>query len=154
MPRLNFCGRKIFQILVVSNNINRISGTFCYVSVTMSTWSPSPNIIIIITPILRCYSCLSSSSSPSDYSDISLSQSPSYSRGYTTPSSYYSEFILLWAHHHWHILCQWYSVIVGRYHLGLFTQHLDLRLVFQGMGMHGMIFYFYHMFIPCLRIYL
>ena len=42
----------------------------CYISVTMSTWSPSLNIIIIITPILRCYSCLWSSSSPSDYSTI------------------------------------------------------------------------------------
>ena len=44
----------------------------CYVSVTMSTQSPSPNIIIIITPIPRRYSCLSSLSSPSDYSDISV----------------------------------------------------------------------------------
>ena len=58
----------------------------CYVSVTMSTWSPSPNMIII-TPIPRCYSCLSSLSSPSDYSNISPSQSPSYSKVTTTPSS-------------------------------------------------------------------
>ena len=116
----------------------------CYVSVTMSTWSPSPNIIIIIiTPIPRRYSCLSSSS-PSDYLDISPCQSPSYSQGYTTPSSYHSEFILLRAHYYWHILCQQYLVIVGGYHLGLFTQNLDLQLVFQGMGMHRMIFYFYH----------
>ena len=58
----------------------------CYVSVTMSTQSPSPNIIIIITPIPRRYSCLSSSSSPSNYSDISPSQSPSYFKVTTTPS--------------------------------------------------------------------
>ena len=56
----------------------------------MSTWSLSPNIIIIITPILRRYSCLSSLSSPSDYSDISLSQSSSYSEVTTTPSPYHT----------------------------------------------------------------
>ena len=61
--------------------------TRCYVSVTMSTQSPSPNFIII-TPIPRRYSCFSSSSSPSDYSDISPSQSPSYFEVTTTPSPY------------------------------------------------------------------
>ena len=52
----------------------------------MSTQSPSLNIIIIITPILRRYSCLLSSSSPSDDSDISPSQSPSYFKVMTTLS--------------------------------------------------------------------
>ena len=78
---------------------------------------------------------------------------PELLRGYD-----YSEFIIKTPSSlsllHWHILCQCYSVIIGGYHLGLFTQQLDLRLVFQGMGMHRMIFYFYHMFIPCLRFYL
>ena len=126
-----------------------VTGGYCYVSVTMSTWSPSPNIIIIITPIPRRYSCPLSSSSPSVNPDISPSQSPSYFEVTTTPSPLSKLRV-----HHWHILCQRYSVIVGGYHLGLFTQHLDLQLVFQVTGMHRMIFYFYHMFIPCLRIYL
>ena len=123
---------------------------WCYVSITMLTWLPSPIITTIITPIWDANSCLSPLSSLGHFPELLLS----YSRGHTTLSSYYSKFTLLWAHYHWHILCQRYSVIIGGYHLGLFTQQLDPRLVFHGMGMHRMTFYIYHMFIPCLRFYL
>ena len=128
--------------------------TMCYVSITMSTQSPSPNIIIIITPILRRYSCLSSLIIPLRLLGHFPESISELLRGHDYSESISnSELTIILQVHHWHILCQRYSVIVGGYHLGLFTQHLDLRLVFQGMGMHGMIFYFYHMFIPCLRIY-
>ena len=70
------------------------------------------------------------SSTPSDYLDISPSQSPSYSEVMTIPSS----LTLLQVHYHWHILCQCYSVIIGGYHLGLFTQHLDLQFYVSGYG--------------------
>ena len=53
---------------------------------------------------------------------------PKLLRGYN-----YSKFtIILRVHHHWHILCQPYSVIIGGYHLGLFTQHLDPQLCISG----------------------
>ena len=122
----------------------------CYISITMSTWSPSPIITTIITLIQDANSCLSPLSSLGHFPKLL----PSHSWGHTTLSSSYSRFILLWAHYHWHILCQRYSVIISGYHLGLFTQQLDLQFVFQGMGMHGMTFYICHIFIPCLRFYL
>ena len=100
----------------------------CYVSITMSTWLLSPTIIIIITPIWDAtvvYHIIN----PSDYSDISLSQSPSYSEVTTTPST----LSLLQVHYHWHILCQHYLVIISRYHLSLFTQHFNFWLCVSGV---------------------
>ena len=59
-----------------------ITGGYCYVSITMSTWSPSPIITTIITLIWDAYSCLPLSV-PSIHSDIP----PRYSQAHTTPSS-------------------------------------------------------------------
>ena len=140
---------------VLYTNVSH-SRPLCYVSVTMSTWSLSPTIIIIITPIRDTTVVYYHHHPPP------ITQTFSQVNPWATPRSrllwvhcHYSEFtIILRVHHHWHILCQCYSVIIGGYHLSLFTQHLDLQLVFQGTGMHGMIFYIYHMFILCLRIYL
>ena len=96
-----------------------VTGGYCYVSVTMSTWSPSPIITIIITPIWDAYSCLP------HY------QSPPFTRTFPQATP---ELILLRAHYHWHILCQCYSVIIGGYHLRLFTQHFNPQLCVSGYG--------------------
>ena len=85
----------------------------------MSTWSPFLNIIITLIRDAT----------------VVYHHSPLITRTFlqvnprVTPRSQ-----LLRVHHHWHILCQRYSVIVGGYHLGLFTQHLDLWLYVSGYG--------------------
>ena len=89
----------------------------------MSTWSPTLNIIIIITPIRDATVVYHHHHSP-PITRTFLRVNPQ-----VTPRSR-----LLRVHHHWHILCQRYSVIVGGYHLGLFTQHLDLQLYVSGYG--------------------
>ena len=87
----------------------------CYISVTMSTWSPSPIINTIITPIRDIYN---SFGHPPNQSWATLRSCPlqAYYHPRVTLSS-----SLLWAHYHWHILCHCYSVIIGGYQLGLFT---------------------------------
>ena len=76
----------------IIRNIVSLSQWLCYISITMSTWSPSLIITTIITPIRDAYSCLP------HY------QSPLFTRTFPRatpeplPRSYYSTVILLWVH--------------------------------------------------------
>ena len=79
----------------------------------------------------RCYSCVSHHQPPL-FTQTFPWATPKLLQAHTTLSSYYSKLILLWAHYHWHILCQCYLVIIGGYHLRLFSQHFELQLCVSG----------------------
>ena len=71
----------------------------CYVSVTMSTWSPSPIITTIITPIWDANNCLSPLSSLRHFPK----PLPSHSQGHTTLSSLPLAYLMstLFRNHQW-----------------------------------------------------
>ena len=97
---------------------------------------------------LRCLQFIWTSPEPIlSYSEVmptpSLLSSLSYSKLIFTQSS-----LLLRAHYHWHILCHCYSVIIGRYQLGLFThqrisstQTLNLHFRVQACTEWSLIFF-------------